>query len=54
MKYLQWKNLLLVAYLQCLNVRGKCFSVKMGIQKFSKLIEISCWQVMKSKLTIIR
>ena len=28
-------------------------SLKAGIQRFLKLLEISCFQVMKSKLTII-
>ena len=40
-------------FLWCLNVHGKRFSLKARIQKFSKLIEISCSQVMKSKLTTI-
>ena len=35
--------------LQCLNVHGKCFSLKVRIQKFLKLIEISWLQVMKKK-----
>ena len=37
--------------LQCLNVHGKCFSLKVRIQKFLKLIEISWLQEMKNKLT---
>ena len=36
-----------------LNVHGKCFSLKARIQKFSKLVEISCLQEIKSKLTFI-
>ena len=39
--------------LQCFNFHGKCFSLKAGIPEFSKMIEISCLQVMKSKLTTI-
>ena len=39
--------------LTCLNVHGKCSSLKVRIQKFLKLVEISCLQEMKSKLTII-
>ena len=39
--------------LKCLNVHGKCFSFKARIQKFSKLVEMSCSQEMKSKWTII-
>ena len=34
-----------------LNVHGKCFSLKARIQKFSKLVEISCLQEIKSKRT---
>ena len=37
--------------LQRLNVHGKCFSLKVRIQKFLKLIEISWLQVMKKNLT---
>ena len=33
--------------LQCFNFHGKCFSLKAGIPEFSKMIEISCLQVMK-------
>ena len=36
-------------WLWCLNVHGKCFPSKARIQKFSKLIEISCLQVMKKQ-----
>ena len=39
--------------LSCLNFHGKYFYFKEGIQKLSKLLEISCLPVMKSKLTII-
>ena len=39
--------------LLCLNFHGKCFSLKPGIQEFSKMIEISCLQVIKSKSTTI-
>ena len=39
--------------LQCFNFHGKCFSLKAGIPEFSKMIEISCLQVMKSTLTTI-
>ena len=39
--------------LKCFNFYGKCFSLKAGIPEFSKMIEISCLQVMKSKLTTI-
>ena len=53
----QWKNLLPEAYV-C-NVQNCSWemlffeSKEARIQKFSKLVEISCLQVMKSKLTII-
>ena len=39
--------------LKCLNFHGKYFSLKVEIQKFSKLLEISCLQVMKNKLKVI-
>ena len=42
-----------VSSIKTANVHGKCFSLKARILKFSKLIEISCLQVIKSKLTII-
>ena len=35
-----------------LNIDGKCLSLKAEIKKFSKLPKISCWQVMKRKMTI--
>ena len=38
---------------KCFNFHGKCFSLKVGIHKFLRLIEVSCLQVMKGKLTII-
>ena len=39
--------------LYCLNFHGKCLFLKAEIQRFSKLLEISCLQLMKSKLRII-
>ena len=55
MKHFQWKNLLLASLicLQHFNFHGKCFFLKGEIQKFLKLLEISCLQVRNSKLIII-
>ena len=40
--------------LRCFNFHGKCFSLKARIHiKFSKLIEMSSLQVIKSKFRII-
>ena len=36
--------------LECLNFHGKCFSLKVGIQKFLKLIEVGCLQVIKRQI----
>ena len=55
MKHFQRKNLLLASLicLQHFNFHGKCFFLKGEIQKFLKLLEISCLQVRNSKLIII-
>ena len=55
MKHFQRKNLLLASLicLQHFNFHGKCFFLKGEIQKFLRLLEISCLQVRNSKLIII-
>ena len=54
MKHLQWENLWLVAHVFNVSIlMGNALFLKAGIQEFSKMIEISYLQVMKSKLTTI-
>ena len=49
----RWRTILDPDRQPFLNFHGKCFSWKVGIQKFLRLTEVSCLQVIKSKLTII-
>ena len=55
MNHFQRKNLFpgSLICLQHFNFHGKCFFLKGEIQKFLKLLEISCLQVRNSKLIII-
>ena len=53
MKHLQWNNLLLAVYVFNVKYSWEMSFLKAEIKKFWKLLKISCWQVMKSKMTII-